>query len=85
MNSVRSAEKLCCARSTRLQAVLAVELHQKALPERFLLATAASRVFQQPARIREHPRKNHRSVSVTMSVHQWFKKISRFALFAILV
>jgi hypothetical protein len=37
-----------CERSTRPEAVLAVGLRQKALPKCFLLATTASRVFQQP-------------------------------------
>jgi hypothetical protein len=41
-------EKLCCERSTRPKAVLAVGLRQKALPQRFLIATMASRVFPQP-------------------------------------
>jgi hypothetical protein len=50
-------EKLCCDRSTRPKAVLAVGLRQKALPQCFLLATTASKVFPQPARIRDHPRK----------------------------
>jgi hypothetical protein len=35
-------------RSTRPQAVLAVGLRQKALRQRFLIATTASKVFSQP-------------------------------------
>jgi hypothetical protein len=48
-------EKLCCDRSTRPKAVLAVGLRQKALPQRFLITTTASKVFQRPAEIRVNP------------------------------
>jgi hypothetical protein len=36
--------------------MLAVGLRQKALRQRFLIATTASRVFQQPTNIRANPR-----------------------------
>jgi hypothetical protein len=48
-----AAGKLCCVRSTRPQAVLAVGLRQEALPQRFLIATTAYSCFPQPIHIRE--------------------------------
>jgi hypothetical protein len=52
---LRAAGKQCCVRSTRPQAVLAVGLRQKALQQRFLIATTAYRRFPQPADIRVDP------------------------------
>jgi hypothetical protein len=48
--------KLGCVCSTRPQAVLAVGLRQKALPQRFLIATTANSCFPQPANISVNPR-----------------------------
>jgi hypothetical protein len=45
--------KLCCQRSTRPQAALAVELRQKAL---FPIATTDCSCFPQPANISVNPR-----------------------------
>jgi hypothetical protein len=44
--------KNCAADAAHGQGRVAVGLRQKALPRRFLLATTANRVFQQP--IRDH-------------------------------
>jgi hypothetical protein len=55
-----AAGKLCCWRSTRPQAVSAVGLRQKALLQRFLIATTAYSCFPQPAYIsgnRRYPRR----------------------------
>jgi hypothetical protein len=51
-----AAGKLCCVRSTRPQAVLAVGSRQKALLQRFLIATTAHSCFPQPANISGNPR-----------------------------
>jgi hypothetical protein len=48
-------KKLCCDRSTRPKAVLAVGLRQKTLRPRFLIATTASKVFQQPISAHQCP------------------------------
>jgi hypothetical protein len=47
--------KNCAAARTRPEAVLAVGLRQKALQQRFLIATTASRVFQQPSNTSGNP------------------------------
>jgi hypothetical protein len=52
--------KNCAAAQHTAKAVLAVGLCQEPLRQRFLIATTASRVFQQ-------------SLSVIISANQWFK------------
>jgi hypothetical protein len=53
--------------------VLAVGLRQKALQQRFLIATTASRFFRQPLNIRDHlryPRENIRVNSRPFAVQK---------------
>jgi hypothetical protein len=45
-------EKLCCQRSARLKAVLAVRLLLKALPQCFLAQRRPAEFFSSPAEIR---------------------------------
>jgi hypothetical protein len=46
--------KNCAAAQHTPHGVLAVELRQKALLQRFLIATTAGKVFPQPANISAH-------------------------------
>jgi hypothetical protein len=62
-------------RSTRREAVLAVGLQAEALPQRFLPATIAGKVFPQPVNIRVHLRPSAVKISVVISVHQWLKML----------
>jgi hypothetical protein len=56
MNANRLLEN-CAARAAHgLRPCWLVGLRQKALPQCFLIATTASRVFQQPANISGNPR-----------------------------
>jgi hypothetical protein len=47
--------KNCAAAQHTAEAVLAVGLRQKALPQRFLIATTAGKVFPQPVNIGVNP------------------------------
>jgi hypothetical protein len=52
----RRLVKNCAANAAHGQGRVAVGLRQKALRQRFLIATTASRVFQQPVNIRVNSR-----------------------------
>jgi hypothetical protein len=60
-----------CAAQHTAQAVLAVGLRQKALRQRFLIATTASRVFPQPIHIRVYSR----SSAVKTGSNPWSKTL----------